>query len=564
MKKAKAYLNVLKFRVNAKLKRQVIRNYPVGAFIEPTSFCNLRCPACPTGMRLDLRPTVSIEEQLFKAAIDEVGDYLFQLYIFNWGEPLLHKRTPEMISYAKKKDIKITLSTNLSMTLTDDYIERLVLSGLDTLIVSLDGTTAESYAKYRRRGNFARVRENMARVAATKQRLGKTAPEITWQFLVFRHNEHEIDDAVRFHKSWGADRIAVGPAMMPQDRHNDGLEPSTIPKFNWYHADNSVQAKASQLLKSGRTCSWLYGMFVLNPGGNVSPCCAVASEKNDFGEYSGTSFLDAWNNPKFQQARRYFAKRKSDVTADTNALQPSTEDAHFIDGMAAGPAMDLAENEIICQKCPIPHMLDYTDPIIDNAALDLASAFGEHQSLRLKCRAVINYLLMGTPNWTAVWSKLKNVTRRRRGLRFRLGDEIDFARPSAARAIQTGWAETDSWGIWTIGRFADLLLRPNRDSSRPLLIRAYVQPFLAQAHRRIGVDVSAGGQAIGRWNFDLDASEADGPRWCEAIVPSTANKKPLQIGLAVDSPASPRMLGLSGDERELGVFLIKLQVAECA
>src|ERR1044071_3329760 len=171
MKKLKAYTNVLKLRANMVLKREAIHNFPVAAFMEPPSFCNLHCPACPTGNGLDLRPTVSIKEDLFRAAIDEMGDYLFMLIMYNWGEPLLHKRTPEMIQYAKQKEIVISLSTNLSIRLSDDYLERLVKSGLDTLTVSLDGATQETYVKYRRNGNLALVQENLKRIHEIKQRL---------------------------------------------------------------------------------------------------------------------------------------------------------------------------------------------------------------------------------------------------------------------------------------------------------------------------------------------------------------------------------------------------------
>ncbi len=84
----------------------MITNYPIEAYVEPTLFCNLRCPACPTGLRLGERPVTTIDENLFKAAIDELGDYIFLLWMYNWGEPLLHKQTPELIKYAKKQTPK--------------------------------------------------------------------------------------------------------------------------------------------------------------------------------------------------------------------------------------------------------------------------------------------------------------------------------------------------------------------------------------------------------------------------------------------------------------------------
>src|SRR5260370_19608400 len=195
MKKMRAYTNVLKMRVNIALRRRRAHNYPVQAYIEPTLFCILRCPACPTGLQLGLRPSASIKWDLFKSVVDEIGDYIFSLYMYNWGEPLLHKQTPEMIRYAKEKDVQITLSTNISIKFSDDYIEPLVKSGLDTLVVSLDGTTEETYGKYRVRGDFDLVPYTMQRIQAANMKLSSHTPSVVWQFLVFKHNEHQIQQA---------------------------------------------------------------------------------------------------------------------------------------------------------------------------------------------------------------------------------------------------------------------------------------------------------------------------------------------------------------------------------
>ena len=393
MKKPKAYLNVLALQVNMKFKREVVRNYPVVAFVEPNLFCNLHCPACPTGLNLKLRPTVSIDEGLFRSAIDEMGDYLFQLYMYNWGEPLLHKQTPEMIGYAKKKNIKVVMSTNLSLKLTDDYLERLVLSGLDVLTVSLDGTTAETYSKYRRNGDFNLVRENIKRIQAIKSRHGKQTPKVIWQFLVFRHNEHQIAQAEAVYKEWGADELSVGPAIMPLEPHNDGFEPSTIPKYNMYHSENPVQLESKRQMASGRTCSWLYGAFVLNPNGRVSPCCAVPSEQHDFGNFrAGDKLADVWNNEKFRRARNLFVEwsKKSSARPQT---ETAPADSHLIDGMSVMGARELSGDQLICQKCPIPYLQNYTDPIIAEAAEDAVRSIMTGGGIQ----GLFNYFLMGAP-----------------------------------------------------------------------------------------------------------------------------------------------------------------------
>lgn len=399
MKKSKAYLNILKLRINMALKREAITSFPVAAFIDPTLYCNLQCPACPTGLRLNLRPTVAIDEEFFKATIDEIGDYVFQLYLYNWGEPLLHKRTPEMIAYAKTKDINILLSTNLSIKLTDDYIDRLVLSGLDRMLVSLDGVTQESYAKYRRNGDFALVRENMLRLQRAKQRLGSVTPKIVWQFLVFRHNEHEIEQARAVHKDWGADEFIVGGAEMPMEPYNEGFEPSTISAYNIYHPDHPAQKEAERQLTSDRACAWLYGVFVLNPNGKVAPCCAVPSEKLDFGEYHKGDFFGVWNNETFRRARRLFTAAPNGSPQQTRQLteKQKANISKRIDGMALRVVDQLSGDKLICHQCPIPFLQNYTDPIIAEVAAAQRDGAAHATSLTRKARHLMNYLLMGGP-----------------------------------------------------------------------------------------------------------------------------------------------------------------------
>lgn len=380
------------------LKREAVTSYPVAAFIEPNLYCNLQCPACPTGLRLGLRPTVAIEEEVFKSTIDEIGDYVFQLYMYNWGEPLLHKRTPEMIAYAKKKDISILLSTNLSIKLTDDYIDRLVLSGLDRMIVSLDGVTQESYAKYRRNGNLALVRENMMRIQRAKQRLGRTTPKLIWQFLVFRHNEGEIEEARALHKEWGADEFNVFGAEMPMEPYNEGFERSTIPAYNIYHPDHFFQKEAERQITSNRACAWLYGVFVLNPNGRVSPCCATPSEKLDFGEYHG-DFFNVWNNDMFRRARRMFAPTPQKERRKPRSLSVAQKTAlsKRIDGMALRVLGSLGDDKILCHQCPIPFLQNYTDPIIAEVAAAQRAGAAHAPSLAGKARHLMNYMLMGGP-----------------------------------------------------------------------------------------------------------------------------------------------------------------------
>jgi len=341
------------------LRRDVLSNYPIYAVIEPTTVCNLRCPLCPTGFRLNLRQPRFIDWSLWKGILDDIGDYLFRLDMFNWGEPLLHKGTPEFVKYAKSKDIRVFVSSNLNAKLTEEYIQRLVESGLDFLVVSISGVTQETYEKYHRQGNISVVRDNMRRIQSAKRALKIGTPTVKCKFLLFRHNEHEVDMANRCYKDWGADQIVVVPAFTDSSEYDkrfykscsvSALEPSTIPECD-PSLKESPARKPSDKNSNDVPCRWLYQGFVLNPNGKVSPCCAVWDEKDDFAEYSPASgFFAAYNSQRFQRARKLFRKsrKEADVTADISLQEPP----HNC-GVAVNTSKVLAfDKHVICSTCP--------------------------------------------------------------------------------------------------------------------------------------------------------------------------------------------------------------------
>jgi MoaA/NifB/PqqE/SkfB family radical SAM enzyme len=393
MKPIKSYLNLLKLRINMALGKEVLSHYPIYGIIEPTRFCNLRCPLCPTGLRLNLRENKAVDWALWKGILDEIGDYLFQLDMFNWGEPLLHKDTPEFIQYAKSKDIRVWVSSNLSAKLTDEYIQRLIRSDLDTLVVSISGMTQEIYEKYHRGGNISIVHDNMKRIQLAKSSLRIGTPTIIFKFLLFRHNEHEVETAKAEYRNWGADEFILSPAC---DRVTDydqrfckscsmpPFEPSTLPQYNPWLSAPRVQHK----YENRRPCTWLYEAFVLNPNGKVSPCCSIWDEKDDFAEYSPTTgFFAAWNSDSFRRARKLLRKSSedTDVISDTKTQQPP-DDSCVMANKSKYPATD---KHIICSTCPAkwdsftlswPH--GFTQMAITWHALRIASLLLRKKSAR--------------------------------------------------------------------------------------------------------------------------------------------------------------------------------------
>ena len=156
-----------------------VRGYPIRLVIEPTNLCNLSCPLCPAGKdnKEHERGLMKLDE--FKKIIDEVGEYLYEIDLYNFGESLINKQIYDMIEYASKFNIKTNLSSNLNL----GDPEKIVTSGLSKLIVSADGATNETYKQYRVYGDINVVMKKLREIISVKKKLNKRNPRIIWQFL---------------------------------------------------------------------------------------------------------------------------------------------------------------------------------------------------------------------------------------------------------------------------------------------------------------------------------------------------------------------------------------------
>jgi hypothetical protein len=332
-------------------------------------------------LKLDVRPRVAMDFDWYTRVLDELGPYLFFLNLYNWGEPLLHKQLPEMIAYAKRWDIRVIASSNLSLPLEREYLERLVRSGLDKLKVGMEGTNQEEYARYRIRGSFDLVTGNMRTIQEIKQALGLRTPKVVIGFHVFEHNQNSIEEARRLHREWGADGISFAASFVSPQAEQQGVHASSVDKFNLYRPNG--------LHTSREPCSWLWGAMVANPSGSISPCCGVVDQRSDFEQDArGKSLLGAvWNNALYRRARK-------------GALQARTNAATTVhlpkDGMGLG-SIPTTGNELICDHCPIPFRQNYVDRMLEKIGDDVVARMRRGKTLRVRMRARAAFILMGMP-----------------------------------------------------------------------------------------------------------------------------------------------------------------------
>jgi len=163
------------YHVSRWTKKSVQWGYPVSISFEPTTSCNLRCPECPSGLRAFSRPTGMLKKDFFRETIDQLYKDLSYLVFYFQGEPYLNPDFLEMVQYASSKKIYTATSTNAHY-LNDKNAKRTVESGLDRLIISIDGTTQETYEQYRVGGNLQKVLEGATNIVKWKKELKSKTP----------------------------------------------------------------------------------------------------------------------------------------------------------------------------------------------------------------------------------------------------------------------------------------------------------------------------------------------------------------------------------------------------
>ena len=194
-----------------------VHSYPYILVLEVTNICNLKCPFCLTGKGISGgRDTRHLSFDEAKDIIDAVGDYVYFMQVYTWGEPLLNKDLIRIIEYAKTKNIYVMLSTNAT-AMTQNYNERLIASGLDYIMVAIDGGSDETYEKYRVGGNYTKVLANVNNLLELKTSKETDVPFVEWQFIVFRHNEHEVETTEDMAYKMGINKFTPLPAYVEDE-----------------------------------------------------------------------------------------------------------------------------------------------------------------------------------------------------------------------------------------------------------------------------------------------------------------------------------------------------------
>lgn len=299
------------------LKRPIQWGLPFSISVEPTTACNLRCPECPSGLRAFSRDTGNLKEDFFRTIIEELGPQLFYLTFYFQGEPYINPKFLDMVAYAHSKGIYTATSTNAHF-LNDANAEATVRSGLDRLIISVDGTTQEVYEAYRKEGNLEKVLEGARNIVKWKKKLKAKHPHIIFQFLVVRPNEHQIEDVRALAKEIGVDEVKLKTAQIYDYEQGNPLIP-TIEKYARY----AKQSDGTYVIKNEllNHCWKLWHSCVVTWDGWVVPCCFDKDATYRLGSLKQTSFREVWEGEAYQQFRKTLLLGRDKIDICTNCTE---------------------------------------------------------------------------------------------------------------------------------------------------------------------------------------------------------------------------------------------------
>ena len=318
---------------------------PYGLIVDPMNACQLACPGCVHSVRskelkiFDWGPGI-LSETMFADFMRRYGPYAIEVEFCNYGEPLLNPNTPKFIRLAKTYLMRTMLSTNIGVKRFD--ADAYVNSGLDYMTVSIDGATQSTYEKYRRKGDIETVYKNVRSLTEAKKRLGRRTPTVSWQYLAFEHNEHEIDDAIKlgqqlevdqlivatpFDVSWDAPEVRPSKVAPRTVQFHSGWVDETIDNWNPFPSELQAEAIEQEFASrwsdrlvdhrdagtpdpeaaSRHTCHYLYKNMVMDGRGRILPCCAAPQPGLDLVFADAKSGEDVYNSEKYRLARLSFA-----------------------------------------------------------------------------------------------------------------------------------------------------------------------------------------------------------------------------------------------------------------
>lgn len=267
---------------------------PSAVSVELTNHCNLQCPECHTGSGNMKRRKGFMNLRLYNKILSELKPYIYNINLYFQGEPMMH---PAFFDFLRDDGISKVVATN-GHFLNAENCKRLVMSGLSKIIVSLDGTDEEIYSLYRTGGNYDQVLTGL-KLLSSEIRISGSSLKLVIQFLVHKHNEHQIPAVRKIARELNAS-LHLKSMQVNNFERMDYWMPSSG-RFRRYRKMNGTWKIKSDLPDR---CFRIWFYPVITWDGLVLPCCFDKDGDYIMGDLKNDSFRDIWFGTKFRTFRK--------------------------------------------------------------------------------------------------------------------------------------------------------------------------------------------------------------------------------------------------------------------
>lgn len=258
-----------------------------------------------------------LNQTLFQNIILQLKNHLHSLTFYFQGEPYLNSDFLKMVSFANENGIYTVTSTNAHF-LDESQAKATVLSRLDELIISVDGSQQDSYAKYRVGGQFEKVLEGTKNILKEKSRQKSSFPHVVWQFVVFKHNEKEVEEIKRMGKELGVNEVRIKTAQIYDFENSTEWIPETEVYSRYEKSAEGNYRIKNKLLNQ---CWRMWQGCVITWDGKVVPCCFDKDAKHQLGDLKNQSFKDIWFSAEYNNFRRSILKGRNQIDICNNCTE---------------------------------------------------------------------------------------------------------------------------------------------------------------------------------------------------------------------------------------------------
>jgi radical SAM protein with 4Fe4S-binding SPASM domain len=295
IKPANAFLAGYSYLKSSVTREATVNGMPLSIGAELTNNCNLNCPECLSGSGKMLREHGFMDIGLFSRVMKELSPYLYNINLYFQGEPMLH---PMFFSFVRNSVTTHTVVSTNGHFLSDENSEKIVKSGLNKLIISLDGIDQDTYSAYRKNGTVNTVIDGIKNVADARKKFNSSL-KIEIQFLVNRQNEHQIPQIRQMAK--GVKASLSLKSMQIMNKEDIGSWLPLNGRFRRYKMKNEEYVTKNTLPDR---CARLWFNPVITWDGKVIPCCFDKDAEYIMGDINNDSFREIWNGPKYRIFRK--------------------------------------------------------------------------------------------------------------------------------------------------------------------------------------------------------------------------------------------------------------------